>query len=192
VTSEPTLDVEVAPLLAARDFAGATCLVLRRLGPRILNYLRTILRNETDATDAFGQFAENLWRGIASFRGHSSLKVWAFRLAWNAALSLRAEAWRRHVRRLDTAESSQIAEEVRNLTAIRMEHRRRAIDQLRQELSPEEQTLLSLRLDQDLTWPEIAEVLSAGEPVDAVTLRKRFERLKERLGAMARERGILD
>jgi RNA polymerase sigma-70 factor (ECF subfamily) len=49
-----------------------------------------------------------------------------------------------------------------------------------------------LRLDQELEWEEIAAVLAqGGEPVSAATLRKRFERVKERIAKIARERKMV-
>ena len=50
-----------------------------------------------------------------------------------------------------------------------------------------------LRIDRELEWEEIAAVLAAdGVEVNAATLRKRFERLKERLREQAEEQGLLD
>ena len=66
------------------------------------------------------------------------------------------------------------------------------LEELRRELSTEEQNLLVLRLDQQLSWDEIAAIVSsAAEPASAAVLRKRFERLKERLARLARERGLV-
>ncbi len=54
-------------------------------------------------------------------------------------------------------------------------------------------TLLILRIDQDLSWGEIAEIFAeAGEPIEPNTLTKRFQRLRDRLAQMAKERGLLD
>ena len=57
---------------------------------------------------------------------------------------------------------------------------------LSERLDPEDHMLLGLRIDRALEWNEIASILDK----DAATLRKRFERLKTRLTAMAAE--ILD
>ncbi len=186
-------EARVRQLLAAGDRRGAATEAIRGLGPRILGYLRAVLRDEADAADAFSQFAENLWRGLGSFRGESSFVGWAYKLAWNAALNLRDQAWHRRGRRLATGEASRIAEEVRTMSAIRVERQRQGLEKLREALSAEEQTLLVLRIDQELSWEEIAEVLSSeSQPVDAAALRKRFERLKERLARMAREQGLVE
>ena len=173
--------------LAAGDHRGAATLALREHGPKILGYLQVVLRDDADAADAFSVFAEHLWRGLEGWRGEASLRTWAYKLAWNAALNLRDEAWRRHGRRFRPSEASRLADEIRTKTVVRVERQRAHLASLRAELTVEEQTLLVLRIDQALAWDEIAEVLATPEEKpDAAMLRKRFERLKERLGKLAR------
>lgn len=187
------VDSEVRDLLAAGEPARAATLVLEQLGPGTLRYLRSVLRDEADAADAFSVFAENLWRGLPAFRGESALRTWVYRVAWTAANNLRKEAWRRHGRRFETGEASRIAEDIRTRSVIRIERQSSALDELRRSLTVEEQSLLTLRLDQGLSWSEIAEVMaSAGAPVRPDALMKRFERLKTRLGEMARAHGLLE
>lgn len=177
-------------LLRAGDVSAAATEALRGHGPEILRFLRSILRDEDDAADAFSHFAENLWRGLPAFRGQSSLRTWAFRIAWNAARTLRHDAWHRRGRRFATGEASLLAEEIRTKTAIRVERQRDELDAIRQELTAEDQTLLALRLDREFSWEEIAEVLSAGgERVQALALMKRYERLKKRLAELVQKRG---
>ncbi len=183
-------EARIRALLAAGDARGAATEAMRSFGPKIYGYLRAILRDDTDAADAFSLFGENLWRGIMTFRGESSFRTWAYRVAWNAALAVKDEAWRRHGRRLETGEASRLADEIRT-TAARVERQRTALDELREELTAEEQTLLHLRIDQELPWDEIAQVFGKdGAPIESPALRKRFERLKERLATLARERGL--
>jgi RNA polymerase sigma-70 factor (ECF subfamily) len=188
-----TPEDQVKQLLAAGDQRGAATLALREYGPKILGYLQVVLRDEADAADAFSVFAENLWKGLETWRGEASLRTWAYKLAWNAALNLRDEAWRRHGRRFHTSEASKLADEIRTKTVIKVERQRAKLNTLRAELSDEEQTLLVLRIDQSLAWEEIAEVLATPEVrPDTAMLRKRFERLKERLAKLARSRGLVE
>jgi RNA polymerase sigma-70 factor (ECF subfamily) len=178
--------------LRAGDLPGAATLAIRDLGPAVARYLRGMLRTDADAADAFSDWAESLWAGIASFQGRSSFTSWAFRLAFNTALHLSDRAHRKRERRLATAEASVLAEEVRT-TAFSQERRRLRLDQLRAELAPDDQTLLFLRVDQQLPWDDVAAVLSSpSAPVDPAAVRKRFERLKEKLRKLARERGLLE
>ena len=71
---------------------------------------------------------------------------------------------------------------------------------LREKLTPEEQTLLILRVDRQMSWRDIATVMhdeEAGEPDEAelkrnaAALRKRFERVKNNLRELAREQGLV-
>lgn len=187
------LDERVRQLIAAGDLRGAATEAIRGHGPQVLQVLRAMLRDEAEARDAFSQFAENLWKGLGTFRGEASFKTWALRLACNAARNQRDEAWRRRGRRLATGEASALAEEVRTRSVVRVERQRQALDRLRQSLSVEEQSLLVLRLDQGLSWSEVAEVLAEeGSPVEPAALMKRYERIKERLGKLARDQGLVD
>jgi RNA polymerase sigma-70 factor, ECF subfamily len=70
---------------------------------------------------------------------------------------------------------------------------------LREELDPDEQTLLVLRIDRGLGWTEIAEIMAdPGELEDpkarersSARLRQRFQKLKQRLRDLAEARGLL-
>ncbi len=186
-------DERVRELLAAGDLRGAATAVMSDVGPQVLRYLRALLRDEDLAAEAFSSFAERLWKGLAGWRGDASLRSWALHVAWNAAANLRDEGWRRFGRRLRSGELSAIAEEVRTRTAVRLERQRLALERLRQALSAEEQTLLILRVDQGLSWAEVAHVVASdgGDPPDANALAKRFERIKARLARMARDQGLV-
>ena len=183
----------IEDLIARGDSRGAATEAIRSLGPRILGYLHAILRDESDAGEAFSIFAESLWRGLPGFRGECAFRTWAYKLAWNSALRLRDDAYRRRGRRLASTEASRLAEEVRTRSGVRRERQSAALEKLRADLSPEEQSLLVLRIDQELPWEDVAVILSApGEPIAPAMLRKRFERLKERLARRAREEGLVE
>jgi RNA polymerase sigma-70 factor (ECF subfamily) len=187
-----TLEERVRGLLEAGDASGAASEALQDLGPMTLRYLRSLLRDEDDAADAFSLFAENLWKGLPAFRFGSSLRTWAYRIAWNAARKLQNEAYRRHGRRFASGEASALADDIRTRTTERVARQKDALEQLRSALSVEDQSMLALRIDQGLSWTEIAEISAEDgqKPVQAAALMKRFERLKTRLAEMARAQGL--
>lgn len=186
------LEATIRQLLADGDARGAATTALRGYGPQVLRYLRSILGHEEDAREAFAQFAENLWRGLPAFRGTAPFRIWAYRIAWNVACDMRKESWRARGRRLETGEASRLAEAVTS-SEEKLELRRQELLALRQSLSLEDRALAALRIDQELSWAECAEALSRdGEVVRPNTLTKRFERIKERLGALARKRGLIE
>jgi RNA polymerase sigma-70 factor (ECF subfamily) len=187
-----SIEEHVQARLRERDLRGAATEGIQALGPGVVRYLRATLRDEEDVADAFSDWAESLWCGIGAFEGRSSFRTWAFRLAVNSALSLCDRAHRRRERRFATGEASALAEELRT-TMQRDERRRRRLDELRAELTPEERTLLFLRVDQALPWDEVAAMLTReATPVDPAAVRKRFERLKEKLRKLARDRGLVE
>ena len=193
VDESEKLEQELGALIAAGKSEAAATAAIRGYGPQVLRYLRSILGDDEDAREAFSQFAENLWRGLPEFRGAAPFRIWAYRIAWNVACDLRKHPWRSRRERLATAEATRIAATVASSSDERLERRRQELQALREALSIDDRALAALRIDQGLSWAECAEVLSrGGRTVKANTLTKRFERIKERLGALARKRGLLD
>jgi RNA polymerase sigma-70 factor (ECF subfamily) len=184
----PEIEAAIAALLDAGDLAGAATLALREYGPELLGYLCAVLRDEDQAADAFSRFAEDLWKGLGSFRRDSTVRTWAYRVAWNAACDELDDPFRRRGRRLDSEEVSALVAAVRSSSAeFLKDGARQRLDALRASLLPDEQTLLVLRLDRGLSWREVAEVLSRPDrPLDEAAARKRFERLKDKLSEKVR------
>lgn len=185
------IDDRVAALLEAGEPDGAAAAAIEALGPAVLGYLASML-DEDDARDVFSRWAEDVWRGLPGFRFEATLRAWAFRLAWHAASRFLRDPWRRRGVPLADDAASRLAASIAGQSRM-PGGRKDTLRALRLRLPPEDQTLLVLRVDKDLEWVEVAEVLSeGGAPVEAATLRKRFERIKDRLATMAREEGLLE
>lgn len=191
----PDLERAIADHLATGDLATAATAALEGLGPQILGYLGATLRDDDAAFEVFGYFSEQLWKSIASFRAESSFKTWAYKLVMHSVSRYRRDGFRRLGQPLEISQASAIALRVRSTTApYRRTEIKDKFARLREELSAEEQTLLFLRIDQDLPWNEVAAIMAedAGEPVEVAALRKRFERVKARLKKRAEEEGLLE
>jgi RNA polymerase sigma-70 factor (ECF subfamily) len=184
-------------LCDAHDIRGAAAVTIRKLGPEVAGFLVVLTRDPTDAGDVFADVCVRIWKGLASFRWQCSLRTWVYVLARRAfsAYRRKRDAEReRQVRISEVPELEELIIRVRTTTLARMRGEPQTrVQRLRDQLSPEEQTLLTLRIDRDLEWLEIARVLADtdDEPTDdvltreAALLRKRFERLKERLKRLA-------
>jgi RNA polymerase sigma-70 factor (ECF subfamily) len=192
-TTDDALEKRIGELLGAGDHAGAATVAVRGYGPQILGYLQAVLRSEDDGAEAFSAFCENLWTGIPAYQHRNSFKAWAYTIAWHAALRIVQDPQRKRQRPLQTSQAEQLALEVRSLTAPHFQTANKdGLAELRQALDPADQTLLILRIDRGLSWSEVAEVLaSEGEDVSEASLRKRFERIKQRVRELAVARGLL-
>ena len=187
------LERRIQEHLAQGRLDEAATAVIQGYGPAILAFLCTLLP-EDDARDVYSIFAEDLWRSLRSFRGECTARAWAYRLAWHAAAKYLRDPYRARKERLATAAASRLAASATPRSVIlRSARQHDRLGKLRQMLHPEERTLLVLRIDRELDWSEIAAVLSAeGLSISPVALRKRFERLKQKLERLARREGLLD
>ena len=196
MSADPRAQTEAAVLAAldAGDLAGATGHALRGFGPELLGWLEATCGSSTEASDAWALFAEQLWRSLGRFDRRCSVRTWCYTLARHAAHRVREARASGRAVPLSNAPVSAVAAEVRATTApyLRTEVKDH-VRALRARLDPDDQILLVLRVDRDLGWREIAQVLlgpeAAPPEVDrhAATLRKRFERIKQRLRELAGE-----
>ncbi|MEI7703403.1 MAG: sigma-70 family RNA polymerase sigma factor [Deltaproteobacteria bacterium] len=180
-----------AELLALGDIRGGVEQAMHEHGPGVYGLLRVLLRRKEDAAEeAFSLFAENLFKYAATYRGEGPLKAWVYALARNAAVTVSRDGWRKRGRRLETKEAERLAADVRTRTGVRRERQASVLERLRDTLDLDDQMLLALRIDQKLPWEDVARVMSSdGVTVDAQAVRKRFERLKARLGDEVRRLG---
>lgn len=186
---------------ARRDFQEAAGLVVEAYGPQVLGYLVRTMRSQADASEVFSQFCEDVCRGLPRFEGRSSFWTWTYRVATNARTRFWQDPYRRRGKRLPSGDLARIEQEVRSKTLnyLRTEVKDRFAT-LREKLSADEQSLLTLRVDKDMSWTEIAEVMSEDkEPcsdadlkVRATALRQRYQRLKDKIRKLAQEEGLMN
>ncbi|HUQ01727.1 MAG TPA: sigma-70 family RNA polymerase sigma factor [Kofleriaceae bacterium] len=191
------LELETRRCCEAGDTHGAATLVIQELGPELLGFLVVLIRDRSDAGEVFADVCVRIWKGLPAFRWESSLRTWCYVLTRRAAAQQRKsrDAWKtRHVPLSDAADLEPLIVRIRTTTLAGLrEQRRTRAERLREQLSEDEQALLTLRVDRGLEWRDLAQVL-ADHPLDdgeitraAAALRKRFERLKERLRTLAAE-----
>jgi RNA polymerase sigma-70 factor, ECF subfamily len=183
------------------DFEAATTAAVRGYGEEVFSFLIARMGAEDRASDAFGQLSEDLWRSMPRFEWRCSMRTWIYRLARSAAIRFERSPANRRDRRLALSQVSELADKVRSRTLMHLRTEVKSeFQKLREELDPEEQTLLILRVDRDLGWNEIAEIMADGGDEDdprareraSARLRQRFQTLKKRLRELAIERGLLD
>jgi RNA polymerase sigma-70 factor (ECF subfamily) len=207
----PDVELEVRERARARDWDGATSAALRGYGPEVLEFLAALHRNETDANEVFSLFAEGTWRGLERFAWESSVRTWLYAVARRSSLRHRRDGRRRAAREAPLPEGSSasiLVAKLRSKTgSLFATDRRSRIAALRDALPVADQTLLMLRVDRQLAWRDLVRVLheddatsdgSSPAPLDEATLtretarlRKRFQLVKDKLHALAREQGLV-
>jgi RNA polymerase sigma-70 factor (ECF subfamily) len=189
------VDRELRAMIADGALDRATELAIRTYGPELVGWLCSILPSEADAHDAFSRASEELWRSLQRFDGRCSLRTWCYMLARHAAAHVRSRPPKQ--REVLVSHVPSVLGAITHVWNTTKQGQLRHADvyaQIRAELEEEDQTLLVLRVDKNLSWKEIAQVLlgeaADGEAIDrkAATLRKQFERVKERLRALAAEK----
>src|SRR5258708_6087410 len=193
VERQEQLERQLADLLDAGDVRAAAGEAVRGYGAEIAAYLRAVLRDPAAADEVFSRVCEKFWRGLGRFRRESSVRSWLYRIAWSAARDFEKEGPRVRTRRLHTSEASRIAAEVlSSQPAYARSSSAQAIERLRANLEPEDQTLLTLRLHAGLSWKEVAAGLgSPDQRLGEAAVRARFARLKLKLREMAKAAGLL-
>jgi RNA polymerase sigma-70 factor (ECF subfamily) len=197
------LEQQIRAYFEAGDMKRAATTLLQTYGREILGFLVGRLRDRDAASDVFSLFTEDLWKGLAGFRWQSSARVWAYALARHAASRYVEDLQKRRKRQQPLSRAgplSAIEQKIRTVTlaAARTEARSR-IAQLRESLPIDEQTILILRVNRNLDWKEIAQVMtedgmaldSAALGKEAARLRKRYQLAKDKLRRMALEQGLL-
>jgi len=197
------LDAGIRSAAEAGDMDAAATRAIEGYGPEIYRFLAAFHRDETRADEVFALWCGQVWEKLAGFRWQASFRTWAFSVARHAALHHRRgdQNEARRARPLDDAgPASALAEVVRSRTRpyLRTEVKDRFAE-LRAELPEEDRLLLGLRLDRELPWRDVAEIMApdecatdSGVKLVAARLRKRFEATKERLAARMREVGLAD
>src|SRR4051812_5315954 len=196
MTSTVDADPEIRAACDAGDFHRAATIAIQRYGPELMGFLVVVMRDRNTAGDVFSDLCVRLWKSLPAFRWESSLRTWAYVLARRACHAHRrahADSRERRVPLSDVPALDALIVRMRTTTLAKLDKpgTTRA-ERLRARLSPDEQMLLTLRLDRELDWRAIARVLTDAERIDddAVTreaagLRKRFERIKEKLKRFA-------
>lgn len=195
---DPELEARLRALWEEERFEETATEAMRAYGPQIYGFLVARMRSRDRADEVFAQMGEDLWRGIASFRWEASFLTWAYKLARHAAHRYERSPHHQARRHATTGRLRDVMDRARTETRpyLKTEVKDRFAE-LRARLPPEEQTLLILRVSRDMSFKDIARVMS-DEPLDeaaeqraVAALRQRFATLKRRLRELAEEEGLL-
>jgi len=191
------LDRRLRALADGGDHAAAVALAVDELGDEVYGFVASRSRDDDEAADVFAQACADLVRSMPSFRFGCSMRTWFYRIARSASARHRRSPANQHDRRVALSQVSEVIDQVRTRTELHLRSEvKDGVRRLRERLDPEEQQLLLLRVDRDLGWNEIAQIVDVvDDPAEitraAARLRQRFQKLKERLRDLAVAEGLV-
>jgi RNA polymerase sigma-70 factor (ECF subfamily) len=187
----------VRALADAGDHNGAAALAVSELGDEVYAYVLSRSRDDDEAGDVFSQACADLLTSMPTFQFRCTIRTWFYRLARSAGARHRATAANRSDRRIALSQISEAIDQVRTRTHLHMRSEiKDGFRKLREQLDPHDQQLLMLRIDRDLAWNEIAEIVEDIDDPDLISraatrLRQDFQKLKDRLREMAIADGLI-
>jgi RNA polymerase sigma-70 factor (ECF subfamily) len=179
VTDSIDPDAELAEKFRSGD-RGAFDTLVRRHQKGVWRMVRRYVKRDADAADVTQQVFVRAFKGLATFRGAATVRSWLYRIAINCSLS-----WIRDHRR---EEPSEIAED--SLTEMPVAPGKIAGDQAGAELRaavaqlpPKQRLVLELRVFDDLSFKEVAELADCSENTAKVNFHYAVKKLRDILGA---------
>lgn len=172
-------DRELAERFRDGDRAAFDVLV-RRHQKGMWRLIRRYVKRDADAADVTQLAFVRAFRGLAAFRGTATVRSWLYRISINCALS-----WLRDHRREQASEIPEDALVDTNPAPARLSaddqraRLRRAIAQL----PPKQKLALELRVFDDLSFKEVADLAECSENTAKVNFHYAVKRLRDILGA---------
>jgi RNA polymerase sigma-70 factor (ECF subfamily) len=174
-----TTEDDASLLARARDGdREATELLIGRYMRDVYETAARVLGDRDLADDAAQDAFVNALGGLARFRGESSFRTWLLRIAVNSARSIARRRFRRREATLDVAHEVAVdAPDETQRVAVAQEARR--IEELLQKLPEKQRMAVVLRLQQGLSYAEVATALDCSEGAARVNYHLGVKRLRE-------------
>ena len=149
--------------------------------PAIYRLALRMTGNPEDAADMTQEAFLRAWRGLGSFQADSSLSTWLFRLTSNVCIDF-LRAARRHLCLLYTSDGEEYTLDAPDPAKLPEEEllareEREELQAAMDLLAPEQRLILSLRVENDLSYTDIAAVLGVREG----TVKSRLARARDQL-----------
>jgi len=172
-------DRELAERFRDGDRAAFDLLV-RRHQKGMWRLVRRYVKSDADAADVTQLAFLRAFRGLSGFRGTATVRSWLYRIAINCALS-----WLRDHRREQPAEIGEDALTDDNPAPALLaagDDRARLRAAIAQ-LPPKQKLVLELRVFDDLSFKEVADLADCSENTAKVNFHYAVKRLRDILGA---------
>lgn len=191
VVSTP-VEQDDAQLVAAgkKGDQDAFSLLVQRYQRRVFNLIFRMLQNYEEASEITQETFLAAWQGLPTFRGDARFSTWLYRIAYNCALK-QLELRKRDNALHQALQAESVLEEegdVQRNTHLEMLDNQKLVQEHLSQLPAKYRIVLVLRHLQDMTYEEMAEVLTMPIGTIKTHLFRARNLLKERLQALDRGR----
>jgi len=172
-------DQELAERFQGGDRTAFDALV-RRHQKGMWRLSRRYVKSDADAADVTQLAFVRAFRGLAAFRGTATVRSWLYRIAINCALS-----WLRDHRREQPAEIPEdaLTEDNPAIAQLSAGDDRARLRAAIARLPPKQKLVLELRVFDDLSFREVADLAECSENTAKVNFHYAVKRLRDILGA---------
>ena len=161
----------------------AFSLLVQRYQRRVFNLVFRMLQNYEEASEITQEAFLAAWQGLRAFRGEARFSTWLYRIAYNCALKqleLRKREQALHLA-LQAEQTLEAEENTGHAAHLEMLDNQELVQEQLSQLPPKYRIVLILRHLQDMTYEEMAEVLTMPIGTIKTHLFRARNLLKERL-----------
>jgi RNA polymerase sigma-70 factor (ECF subfamily) len=153
--------------------------LVRRHEKGVWRVVRRYVKRDADAADVTQQVFVRAFKAFAAFRGAASVRSWLYRIAINCALS-----WLRDHKRELPAEIAEDSLSVAPAAPARIadDQQSAALRAAIAQLPPKQKLVLELRVFDDLSFKEVAELADCSENTAKVSFHYAVKKLRDILG----------
>ena len=187
ITPAQTEQDDAALVIASQSGdQDAFALLVQRHQRRVFNLVFRMLQHYDEANEVTQETFLAAWQGLGSFRGDARFSTWLYRIAYNC--SLKQLELRKRDKALQSAmqEEERIAGEDQVSTRLEAQDRQHVVREHLLQLPAKYRAVLILRHLQEMTYEEMAEILTMPIGTIKTHLFRARNLLKERLEAFYR------
>lgn len=156
-------------------------LLVQRYQRRVFNLVFRMLQNYEEASEVTQEAFLAAWQGLPSFRGEARFSTWLYRIAYNCALKQLDTRKRDQALQVALQAEQNLASDDPKNTLLDMLDNQEMVQEQLSQLPPKYRIVLILRHLQEMTYEEMAEVLTMPVGTIKTHLFRARNLLKERL-----------
>lgn len=173
---------QISQALARGDHREAAHGLVRLYGDEMYRFCVHTLANPADGEELAQEVLSDACRSLARFRGQSTLRTWLYRVARHKLTDFYQRQGRAPRKTLpfedvELADPDPDAEE-----ELAMIERRQRLSRALSRLGRDDRQVLSLRVDQELPYAEIARILGVRTGAAKMRVARAVQRLQEEVG----------